>query len=123
VPVVADATATLSSMNVDDGIEADPVCILLTLDTAMNAMCLGCVGWKGENIFTKLKIVSGELGTCSVNLYTKKAVVNPNHTFFQDNIRQVAYSQPALDMHYGLAGCVWDMKMDILTRVQFRELV
>jgi hypothetical protein len=35
----------------------------------------------------------------------------------------VAYSQPALDMSYELAGCVWDMKMDILTRVQFRELV
>lgn len=48
VPVVADATVTLSSMNVDDGIGADPVCMLLTSDMAMNAMCLGCVGSKGE---------------------------------------------------------------------------
>jgi hypothetical protein len=47
VPIVVDATATLLSMNMDDGIGSDPVCMFLISDIAMNATCLGCVGSKG----------------------------------------------------------------------------
>jgi hypothetical protein len=108
-------------MEVED--EDDLACMFLTTEKRMASTCLGCIGAKGEKFCTKAKIVKGELGTCGVNSHTKKAVIKPQHAFFQDDIREVAYSKPSLDMNYDLASCVWNMKHEVLTRVQFRELV
>jgi hypothetical protein len=123
VPVV-DATAPLydgEGLDVDD--DADLVCVFVTTADMMESTCLGCVGAKGEKFCTKDKISSDEQGTCGVNSHTRKAEVKPHHAFFQDDSRQVAYSEPALDMNLGLASCVVEMQHEALTRVQFRELV
>lgn len=123
VPVVADATAPRSSSAMDVDSDLDLVCMFLTTTEKLAATCLGCIGAKGEKFCTKKKTVPGEQGTCGVNSHTKKAIVKANHAFFQDDIREIAYSKPSLDMNYDLASCVWEMKGDIITRVQFRELV
>lgn len=124
MPVVADATAARSSSAMDVDSNLDLVwCMFLTTPKKLQSTCLGCIGAKGEKVCTKKKTVPGKQGTCGVNSHTKKAIVKANHAFFQDDIRDIAYSKPSLDMNYDLASCVWEMKGEIITRVQFRELM
>jgi hypothetical protein len=111
----------MSKMDVE--VDRDLVCMFLMTPKKMDTTtCLGCVSAKGEKFCTKLKIVPGEQGTCGFNSHKKKAVIKLQQEFYQDDIQEVAYSKPSLDMSYDLASCVWSMKNDLLTRASLGAL-
>jgi hypothetical protein len=105
--------------------EANPpvTCMFITVDENMNTTCLGCVGAKGEKFCTKPKLGSGELDTCGVNAHSKKAVTQPGTLYFVDGLKAQGFMTPALSTGFELASDVWDMRSEMLSRVQFQELV
>jgi hypothetical protein len=128
MPVAAGGTPTAVTSTVDmDLYEAASTppfnCMYVTSMSNMEKACLGCIGAKGGKFCTRRKQESDELGTCGVNSHTKKAVVKADHNYFAESAKQVAYTEPALNINYDLASCVLGMRSEPLIRVQFRELV
>jgi hypothetical protein len=125
-PVAAGVTSTApilaSGMDLDEDV-VPFICMFVTSSANMENTCHGCIGAKGEKFCTKKKVEPGELATCGVNSHTKKAVVKPLHNYFTESEKHLGYTKPALDTTYALASCVWAMRHEPLSRVQFRELI
>jgi hypothetical protein len=65
----------------------------------------------------------GELDTCGVNAHAKKVILDPDHLYYWDSVKEQGFSTPGLNMTYLLAMGLFDLRGEPLTRVQFKELV
>jgi hypothetical protein len=120
-PARSSETSRPASMEEEGGIR--PVCMFLTTLTNINDNCLGCVGTKGEKFCTKPKQGTGELDTCGTISHARKALVETDHIYFWDSIREHGYLEPAMDMTFSLSTALYDLRGAVLTRVQFNELI
>jgi hypothetical protein len=97
--------------------------MFLTSVESINENCLGCVGQKGEKFCTKRKQGTSEQDTCGTVSHTKKALVESEHIYFWDHVKDQGYMVPSLAGTFSLAASVYALRGEAVTRVQFNELV
>ncbi len=76
------------------------VCMFLSSQEYLNSACLGCVGAKGEKFCTKRKVRAGELDMSGVKAHAKKMLLEPDHLYYWDSLKEHGFSMPMLKMTY-----------------------
>ncbi len=68
-------------------------------------------------------MVTGAAGKGGKRAHSKKADLSEQFIHYWEAEKEVAHMYPALDVNLPLAGSIWNMRADDMTRVQLMELV
>jgi hypothetical protein len=104
----------------DMGEDISPVRLVWVDEAFVQNSCCGLIGKGGDKFCTKRR--NGNDTHCGTRSHAKKADLRMEFIYFGETAKNLGHVSPSLDSQVPLGELVWDMRVENLTRLQFKKL-